>query len=306
MVVGVDAGGTRTRAVLAASDGTVVGRGEAGGANLRSSGTDVEAPLTTALRAAVAACEPARVAGGVIGVAGAGTAGRRRAVAAACGAWCAAGLRGAPEVVDDVVVAFAAGTKAARGLVLAAGTGAIAAAVDGTAVLRRADGYGWILGDRGSAVWLGLEALRAVLGACDGRGPATELIEAVRDWLPAEPGLDALDDLGQAVVVAVHAGPAAAVGALAPAVTAAADRGDPVAGTIVDQACDSLLATLEAVAVTCPPGPLVLAGGLLDPRGPIGRRVAQAVTDRWPDATITRAGSGELGAVRLALSALPN
>ncbi|MBA2528463.1 MAG: ATPase, partial [Euzebyales bacterium] len=37
-VIGVDAGGTRTRAVLATTGGEVLGRGESGGANPRSSG----------------------------------------------------------------------------------------------------------------------------------------------------------------------------------------------------------------------------------------------------------------------------
>ena len=80
-------------------------------------------------------------------------------------------------VVPDLLAAFAAGTPAASGAVLVAGTGAGAAAVVDRQVVRQADGAGWLLGDIGSAVWLAREALVAVVAALDGRGPATALTE---------------------------------------------------------------------------------------------------------------------------------
>ena len=54
------------------------------------------------------------------------------------------------------------------GAVVAAGTGAVAFATDFDQVWRRVDGWGHILGDRGSSVWVGLQALEAALMTLDG------------------------------------------------------------------------------------------------------------------------------------------
>src|SRR5262245_44078857 len=105
VVVGVDAGATATRCVVATTDGVVLGRGGAPGANQRSSaGSPVDA-LASSLRAALSTVDPARVAAGVVGMAGAGSAGRASAEAAAASAWQAVGLSGRPDTVTDLEVA---------------------------------------------------------------------------------------------------------------------------------------------------------------------------------------------------------
>jgi glucosamine kinase len=150
-VIGVDAGGTTTRCVVMAPSGTIAGYGRGPGAN-RNSGGDAVTSLTTALRAALRDLDTSLVAGGVFGIAGAGAAGRAGAVHAATEAWRACGLAGAPSVVTDISVAFAAGTNAATGIVVFSGTGAGAAVISHGNIVRRADGYGWLVGDEGSAV----------------------------------------------------------------------------------------------------------------------------------------------------------
>jgi glucosamine kinase len=177
-VIGVDAGGTTTRCVVMAPSGTIAGYGRGPGAN-RNSGGDAATSLTTALRAALRDLDISIVAGGVFGMAGAGAAGRAGAVHAATEAWRACELSGAPSVVTDISVAFAAGTNAATGVVVFSGTGAGAAVISHGNIVRRADGYGWLVGDEGSAVWLGREAVRAALNAYDGRGAPTVLAETV-------------------------------------------------------------------------------------------------------------------------------
>jgi N-acetylglucosamine kinase-like BadF-type ATPase len=181
-VIGVDAGGTTTRCAVMAPSGTIVGYGRGPGAN-HNSGGDAIASLTTALRTALRDLNHPQVAGGVFGIAGAGAAGRAAAVHAATEAWRACGLAGAPSVVTDITVAFAAGTNAPTGIVVFSGTGAGAAVVDHGKIIRRADGYGWLVGDEGSAVWLGREAVRAALNAHDGRGAPTILAEMVPEAL---------------------------------------------------------------------------------------------------------------------------
>ncbi|WP_410050193.1 BadF/BadG/BcrA/BcrD ATPase family protein, partial [Actinomadura sp. CNU-125] len=94
-------------------------------------------------------------------------------------AWQAMGLRGSPAVVTDIAVAFAAGTSRPKGIVVFSGTGAGAAVINDGTIVQRADGYGFLVGDEGSAVWLGKEAVRAALAAYDGRGSPTLLTDSV-------------------------------------------------------------------------------------------------------------------------------
>jgi glucosamine kinase len=303
-VVGIDAGGTGTRAVLIATDGTVLGRGRASGANLRSSGGEaaVRAAIAQALAGCLAGIQPDRVIGGFAGVAGAGAAGLEQVRRQVSAAWVAAGLSGVPEVGDDVVIAFASGTSRPTGLVLISGTGAAAAAIRDHRVQRQVDGYGWIAGDDGSAVWLGLRAIRAALAARDGRGPDTVLMDAVDQWLP--------DDLdvpwAQRVVAAVHTRLASTYGALAPHVASAAEQGDAVARDLVDQAAQRLWAGLRAVARDDSPEVVVLAGSVIGVGTPVGRAVRAQIRRTWPRADVSTASSGEAGAAALALAAAHN
>ncbi|MBB4773045.1 N-acetylglucosamine kinase [Actinomadura livida] len=177
-VVGIDAGGTKTRCVVLTLGGALAGSGTGPGANPNSGG-DTAGALTTALREAIGDLDRTHILTGVFGIAGAGSAGRPAAVAAARQAWQAVGLRGSPAVVTDIAVAFAAGTSEPKGIVVFSGTGAGAAVISDGTIVQRADGYGWLVGDEGSAVWLGKEAVRAALAAYDGRGSPTLLTDSV-------------------------------------------------------------------------------------------------------------------------------
>jgi glucosamine kinase len=316
-VVGVDAGGTHTRAAIVTLDGVVAGHGSGPGANPNSGGDTAKA-LTTALTAALGSVDATRVVGGVFGIAGAGAAGRTRVVTAANTAWRAAGLTGEPDVVTDIAVAYAAGSDEPAGIVVFAGTGAGAAVINDGEIERRADAYGWLVGDEGSAVWLGREAVRAALRAYDGRGAATVLAETVpRAMLgeAAEPLVTALPAtlgaglavdpaLPQAIVKEVYSGPPAALGRLAPFVTSAAEEGDEVARRIVAEAADCLLCDVDAVrpALAGPGHGLVVAGSLLD-RGPVADAVRSGLRERF-GVDPTPAGDGTLGAARLAVRRL--
>lgn len=177
-VVGIDAGGTKTRCVVLTLGGALAGSGTGPGANPNSGG-DTAGALTTALREALGDLDRTHILTGVFGIAGAGSAGRPAAVTAARQAWQAVGLRGSPAVVTDIAVAFAAGTSEPKGIVVFSGTGAGAAVINDGTIVQRADGYGWLVGDEGSAVWLGKEAVRAALAAYDGRGSPTLLTDSV-------------------------------------------------------------------------------------------------------------------------------
>ena len=298
--MGVDAGATSTRCVVATVDGVVVGRGTGAGANPHSSGGDVAGSLAAALREALSTADRRGVRLGVVGGAGSAGAAREAFRTAAASAWSAAGLTGEVVTVTDLEVAFVAGTPEPGGVLLLSGTGALAARFADGVLERRCDGYGWLLGDEGSAVWIGVRALRAVLAALDGRGEPTALLDAACGELgvprPADP--PGGEEVAQRLVGAAFARPPAALGALAPAVGAAAEAGDAVAQRICAAAAAKLLHALDTLGP--PAGAVVLAGSVLLSPGPVARAVRAGIAERTtvaPDMAVEGAGGAAAMAV---------
>lgn len=266
VLLGVDAGGTSTRALACDETGAVLGRSQAGGANLRSSLGEPEANL----RAAIAGCLRGRVPDAVcVGLAGV-QARRDEAVALVERACAAAGVTTRPVVVTDLEIAFRSVSPSPRGRLLLAGTGAIAAAFDDWEPVARRDGLGWLLGDTGSGVWLGRRVLRAVAADLDG-GVPTAMTPAVLAHLGIAGATDP-----QRLVAATDGLAPAAWAQLAPVALAWTGR-DDVATALVAECGRALLATLHALPAAPADGrPVVLAGGLLA-AGPLRAQVESAV-----------------------------
>lgn len=205
-VVGLDAGGTRTRAVLApVRAGDAEGGG--GGEGVGGPGNALTVPgarLTEHLVEALAHAVPEGLRSRVVAVAGgfAGASrtapdepGRIKAHAALTVALSRLGIDAASvEIHSDIEAAFASAPgNPADGLALVAGTGAVAARITARACTTTAGGDGWLLGDDGSGFWIGREAARVVLRMADGRGGPTALATSVgralgvpEDVLPRE------------------------------------------------------------------------------------------------------------------------
>ena len=184
LVIGLDAGGTRTRAVLAAAeDGRVLGESTGGPGNAMT----VPAPqLTDHLAEALARVVPEEARGRVVAVTGGfagataasaqdpGTVKARTALTEALRRLAIPADR--VGVCSDIEAAFAAapGTPS-DGLALVAGTGAVAMRITARHATTTVDGDGWLLGDEGSGFWIGRSAVRAALRMADGRGGPTVL-----------------------------------------------------------------------------------------------------------------------------------
>jgi N-acetylglucosamine kinase-like BadF-type ATPase len=292
LVVGIDAGGTRIRACLApaAPGGAPLGHGTGGPGNPLSVG---RADLTRHLGAALAGAVPpgqraavAAVHGGFAGAAPGLGPERGEELALSClkDALAAGGFSPAAVAVGgdtDIALAAAPGAPA-DGLVLVAGTGAIAARLAGRRRELVVDGHGWLLGDEGSGFWLGDRAVRAALEALDGRGPWTALVDAVAAHYLSAPEYRAPADrlgpvqrhlLAESIVSAAYDQAPALLALLSPVAFAAADTGDAVAGRLLDRAADLLAGSVRALGPR-PGEPLVVTGGLLGPGGPLLDRVA--------------------------------
>jgi glucosamine kinase len=289
LVLGLDVGGTASRALVTTVDGTRAGFGQSGAGNP----VMVELPqavsaVAEALRLALSDLDPARVGCAVLGIAGTGALNDPAVSAAFMRAFTDLGLTCPVHPVGDVMVAFAAGTDEPAGSVLISGTGAVAARIEQGAMTRVADGLGWLLGDLGSAFWLGRSAAIATARAL-ANGTRSGLIEAVIEAV----GSDDRDGF----VIAIHDADPRELARLAPLVTSAALAGDSAALSIVDQAASHLTGTLLAVHGG---GPVVLAGSVLRHSGPVRDAVTHRLGERLPGTPVMLSGPGEAGAARLA------
>jgi N-acetylmuramic acid 6-phosphate etherase len=174
-------------------------------------------------------------------------------------------------VTSDAVLAHAGALNGQPGVVLIAGTGVVAIAIDADGTLRTADGWGPWLGDEGGGAWIGAAGLRAALRAHDGRGPSTTLLHAARARF------------GPPQTWPVQFTGAATLASFAPDVLAA--ETDATALKIVHEAAEALAATARAAG----DGPVAMVGGLA------GVEALRAQLDLVP-----AVGDGLDGALRLA------
>ncbi|MFJ2081413.1 N-acetylglucosamine kinase [Micromonospora chokoriensis] len=308
VVVGLDIGGTSTRATALTHTGRRVGTGRAGGGNPTSHGAQRAAvELLTALRAALADLDPARVVAGTIGLAGAARlladpAGR----AAFDQAWHDAGLRCPYAVHGDALVAYASGTAEPDGTVLIAGTGAITAQVHDLRLDRVADGHGWLLGDAGSGFWLGREAVRRLLADLDSGHTLGPLTTAVLAELMGSTEIAARPrDTVDATIQAVTRRPPVELARLAPLVVDAATHGEPTATALITEAAAHLAESVGRIRPAGAVTPVVLGGGLLTGDTPLATAIRAEVSRRWPQAPLRTARDGAVAAAWLAARDLP-
>ena len=249
LFLGVDGGGTRSRARLCDAAGHKLAEAQAGPANIRfglqqafASVLDVtldcleqahlssrDLPRITACLALAGATEPADLAAAKLHEQSFG-----RAI-----------------LTSDAHAACVGAHEGRDGAVLIVGTGSI-----GWAVIRgrhhRVGGWGLPISDEGSGAWLGVETLRRLLMAHDGRTPWTPLLRAVFERF----GSDA-----HAIVGWVARALPRDLGALAPIVVEHAARDDPAAVELMRLAAshlDAVAARLHALGASR----VALLGGL--------------------------------------------
>ncbi len=254
LYVGVDGGGTSTRAVIVDGGGQECGRGSAGSANPAAAGFDrAVANIRQAVaQAAQVAGQDLPLAGAWYGLAGVYRPGEKQRLLPQL-----ADLADRTRLTNDAELGLAA-LPGTWGVCLIAGTGSIAVGRDRTGRQARAGGWGHVFGDEGSGYAMGRAALQAVSRAADGRGPATALTAAIlRAWDLTEP---------QEIVTRVYpAGDKALIAGLAPIVLQQAGE-DAVARWIVSTAAGELALTALAAAGQLDfsgPVPLALVGSLL-------------------------------------------
>lgn len=276
LLVGVDAGATRCRALAASDAGDIVGRGEAGPANPHNVGPTAAAEeIARAVRRATRD-HPADSA--VAGVAGTEDPVLRESLRATLQK---ARIGERLHLYSDAAAALDGAFLGGPGIVVIAGTGAVAWGRDAQGREARAGGWGHQLDDAGSGHYIGRRGLAAVLRAHDRRGLATALTPRLLEELHvAQP---------QELVRAIRSMAPSDVAALAASVLETAATGDAVAVRIVQAAADELARAAAAVwdRLSFPPGsPVAGVGGLFEHQV-MRRAFAEALARDRPDAVLT-------------------
>jgi len=131
------------------------------------------------------------------------------------------------EVIGDTEIALEAAFGKGAGVIAIAGTGSVVYGRDGRGQIARAGGWGFAVSDEGSGQWIGRCAVSGVLNAND-QGVKTALAAAVlQTWK-----LKGLDEL----VRHANATPPPDFPRLFPIVLRAADEGDSMARTLLEDA----------------------------------------------------------------------
>lgn len=292
LVVGIDAGGTKTRAFAVDRAGEVVGRGAGGGANLLSS-SDPQGSIGAALNEALGGRSAEAV---VLSAAGGDRKADRERGRELLARVAPAGAR--LLVTHDAIAALYAGNPAGCGVVLIAGTGSIAYGRNEEGDEDRAGGWGHLIGDEGSAVWCGLEALRAIAHAVDGRGAPTMLTELLFQELSVGEFADVLQHLYG------RPHPAPAITAATRALSVAAAQGDAAANNILQRGATALARAANVVALTLglPGGPVYLAGGAFESLPLLQKLVRLELLGVLPQASVEPVREEPaMGAARMAM-----
>jgi glucosamine kinase len=177
------------------------------------------------------------------------------------------------NVVGDMQIALEAAFDAGPGVIVIAGTGSIAYGRDQQGTTLRAGGWGFAIGDEGSAHWIGRAAVTAVLRAADPRGGTPEPLQdsdfsaaLCKVW-----GVTSLPDLARAA----NSVPPPDFAALFPAVAASQDD---LAALVLTRAGREL-ADVAAVVIRrlfakghTPPVPVAMTGGVFR-HAPLVRQV---------------------------------
>lgn len=228
VVLGIDGGGTHTRASIVAGE-EVLGFAENGSIKrLRVGAQAAEENLRAVLAEVFKQAGVKGVRAASAGVASANMPGVTEWIAAVFHDFGVERF----EVVGDEVIALDAAFKGGPGILQIAGTGSNCIGRAPNGARESAGGWSSRLGDEGSGYWIGLQAVRSALRAYDREEP-TKVLETVGEiW--GTPSMDELVNRGDST-------PGPDFAALAPAISRLAEEGDAVAARVLAQAAAELV-----------------------------------------------------------------
>ena len=257
--LGIDGGGTTTRAVVVDARGYILGVGEAGPSNYHNVGMDAAIDSIRAASAkatAAAGLKQATPKAAFVGCAAIKSAidiARMTAAAEMAGIAPAGEIR----VANDLHNALTGGLTGKPGIALIADTGTNCLGRDASGATFMCGGWGWLLDDAGGGVGLAIAAFRAAMRAADGRGPQTKLLLSVMAFF----GLSEPDEILARIYV--DGWTPDELARFAPTVERCAGEGDQVAMAILENGAQELASMVAGAAkkLDFPNGPEVVILG---------------------------------------------
>jgi N-acetylglucosamine kinase-like BadF-type ATPase len=238
LFLAIDAGGTKTRCLLA-DESQVLGRATTGSVKLMRVGeTEASARLQAMLKevALASGVSLGEVIQTCIGLAGLTIDAVREWAEREMGKVVGGNLL----LAGDEEIALDGAFRGGPGILIIAGTGSNVLGRTADGAMYHAGGWGPALGDEGSGFWIGQEALRAGFWAKD-RGVATTLLTDIGEFWGAK-------SVGEIVEMA-NARPGPDFPALTPLVARCADAGDELAAAVLERAGVELAEQVALVAL---------------------------------------------------------
>ncbi|MGM8215102.1 N-acetylglucosamine kinase [Bacillaceae bacterium W0354] len=243
VVIGIDGGGTKTKALMADSNGEIYGSVIAGPSNPNAvDPKELEHTIRFIFSQLESQNEQAfnQVKFCFAGMAGVGEGNTRNALHVVIEKVCKE-YHMPYHLHNDGVNALYAGTFGEPGIVLISGTGSISYGLSQDNKFKRVGGWGYLFDDLGSGYDLGKQALMAVFQSFDGREEATVLTDMIKRHFN-------VNDV-PSIIPAVYQDPKprSVIAPLSRLVMDAYDQGDSVAITIVENAAHDLTHIIKAM-----------------------------------------------------------
>ncbi|BAZ52046.1 ATPase, BadF/BadG/BcrA/BcrD type [Nostoc sp. NIES-4103] len=253
-VLGIDGGGSKTVCILMDDTHQVLGRGVAGASNYQSIGIEaalqsIQTAIHIAVDNAQNLTQPVNISAICLGLAGVSRPEDIKVVKLLLKQlknnknlpinWTL--TESNIVICHDALIALVGGIGHPIGIVVAAGTGSIVFGRNHQGQTKRVGGWGYILGDEGSAYKIAIAGMQAALKSYDGREISTSLIASFKEHFR----LASIEDLIE-VIYRQDLG-VKEIAALAPIVDLAAAEGDEVANKIIDDAVKELVKATSTV-----------------------------------------------------------
>jgi len=301
---GIDGGGTHSRLAITDRERKVLALSEAGSTNIYSvKKEEVFDNLSKLLNSALktAGLEKQDLAAGCLGAAGLG---REEEQKLFRGFFDTLLEQEFPlKLCTDGEILLCGGLENLEGYCLIAGTGSIALGRSRGGVLVRSGGHGYMLGDEGSAAWIGRSAIARIIRSQEKRDLTTNM-------LPVFLKDTGLSQWGDFIRYVHHDADKAKIAALAPIVGSAAGEGDPLALDILRIGAEELALLVKSVIGQSPwisHKGLVLAGGVLSNNKIIANDLRGILGREFPDLRVSAPrGTALEGACMLAINVEEN